>query len=53
MSGHITIRSEEHPNAMWINPLAVHFGLLKASDMVLVDMDSGEIIGGSRVSMFF
>jgi len=50
MSGHISIRSEDHPHAMWMNPLGKHFGLMKASDMVLVDMESGEIIGGSRVS---
>lgn len=51
MSGHISLRSEEHPNAFWINPLGVHFGLLKASDMILVDMESGEILGGNGVSL--
>lgn len=42
------MRDPEIPNAMWINPLAVHFGLLKASDMVLVDMHTGKVLGGNR-----
>lgn len=46
-SGHISYRDPEFPNAFWTNPLGVHFGLLKASDMVLVNLD-GEIIGGNR-----
>ncbi|KAI0718650.1 class II aldolase and Adducin domain-containing protein [Fomitopsis betulina] len=47
-AGHISVRDPEIPNAMWINPLAVHFGLLKASDMVLVDMHTGKVLGGNR-----
>ena len=47
MSGHISVRDPEHRNAFWINPLAVHFGLLKASDMILLDLD-GNVIGGNR-----
>ncbi|KLJ10235.1 L-fuculose-phosphate aldolase, partial [Blastomyces silverae] len=35
MSGHISVRDPEHANAFWTNPLAVHFGMLKASDMIL------------------
>ena len=34
-------------NAMWMNPLGVHFGMLKASDMILLRLDDGEIIGGN------
>jgi ribulose-5-phosphate 4-epimerase/fuculose-1-phosphate aldolase len=47
ISGHISVRDPEHTNAFWTNPLGVHFGLLKASDMILVNMD-GEVIGGNR-----
>ncbi|EEH04756.1 aldolase [Histoplasma capsulatum G186AR] len=47
MSGHISVRDPEHTNAFWTNPLAVHFGMLKASDMILVDL-SGNVIGGNR-----
>lgn len=46
-SGHISYRDPEFTNAFWTNPLGVHFGLLKASDMVLVNL-KGEIIGGNR-----
>ncbi|KAI9734840.1 MAG: hypothetical protein M1834_001919 [Cirrosporium novae-zelandiae] len=49
LSGHITVRDPVVPNAFWINPFAVHFGLLKASDMVLVDFD-GNVIGGKTMS---
>lgn len=47
MSGHISIRDPEFPNAFWTNPLGVHFGLLTVGDMILVNLD-GEVIGGSR-----
>ncbi|EAW12369.1 aldolase [Aspergillus clavatus NRRL 1] len=46
-SGHISYRDPEYPDAFWTNPLGVHFGLLKASDMILVNL-SGEVIGGNR-----
>lgn len=47
MSGHISVRDPEHPDAFWINPLGRHFGLLKASDMMLVDMTTGDVVGGN------
>lgn len=46
-AGHISIRDSVDPKTFWINPLAIHFGMLKASDMVQVD-EEGNIIGGSR-----
>ncbi|KZT64458.1 arad-like aldolase/epimerase [Daedalea quercina L-15889] len=48
MAGHISVRDPELTNAIWLNPLGIHYGLLKASDMVLVDMDTGKILGGNR-----
>lgn len=45
-AGHISVRDPENPDQFWLNPLGVHFGLLKASDMVLVDHE-GNVIGGS------
>jgi ribulose-5-phosphate 4-epimerase/fuculose-1-phosphate aldolase len=48
MSGHISVRDPEFPNSFWTNPLGRHFGLLKVSDMILVNLD-GEVIGGNRV----
>lgn len=47
MAGHISVRDPENPHTFWTNPLGVHFGLLKASDMILVDYD-GNAIGGNR-----
>ncbi|KAF9734274.1 hypothetical protein PMIN06_003046 [Paraphaeosphaeria minitans] len=47
MSGHISVRDPEFPHAFWTNPLGRHFGLLRASDMVLVDYD-GKVVGGNR-----
>ncbi|KAG7407712.1 Meiotically up-regulated gene 14 protein [Fusarium oxysporum f. sp. rapae] len=47
ISGHISVRDPEFPDAFWFNPFGVHFGLLKASDMVLVNLD-GKIIGGNE-----
>ena len=46
MSGHISVRDPEFPHRFWTNPLARHFGLLKASDMILVDYD-GNAVGGN------
>lgn len=48
MSGHISVMDPIDSDAMWINPIAVHFGMLKASDMMLVRLEDGEIIGGNR-----
>ncbi|WKT40435.1 Class II aldolase/adducin N-terminal [Fusarium oxysporum f. sp. vasinfectum] len=47
MSGHISVRDPEFTDAFWTNPLGRHFGLLKVSDMILVNLE-GEVIGGNR-----
>lgn len=36
-SGHISLRDPVNPEHFWINPYAVHFELMKASDLVLVN----------------
>ena len=47
LSGHISVRDPEFPSLFWMNPLAIHFGLLKASDMLLLsDSDSSDDGGG-------
>ncbi|KAI6805456.1 arad-like aldolase/epimerase [Hortaea werneckii] len=46
MSGHISVRDPENPHTFWTNPLGKHFGMLKASDMILVDYD-GKAVGGN------
>ncbi|KAF2462006.1 class II aldolase/adducin N-terminal [Lineolata rhizophorae] len=46
MSGHISVRDPEFADRFWTNPLGRHFGLLKASDMILVDY-AGNAVGGN------
>ena len=47
MSGHISVRDPVETDAFWMNPLGVHFGMLKASDMILVQLN-GVIVRGCR-----
>lgn len=46
LAGHITQRDCIEPETFWVNPLAVHFSQIKASDLVRVD-HSGKIIEGN------
>lgn len=46
ISGHISVRDPEFKDRFWINPLAIHFGMIKASDMNCVNLD-GESVGGN------
>ncbi|KAJ5141028.1 hypothetical protein N7448_004436 [Penicillium atrosanguineum] len=46
LAGHISVRDPEFPNAFWTNPIGRHFGLMKVSDMVLLN-ERGEPIGGN------
>jgi ribulose-5-phosphate 4-epimerase/fuculose-1-phosphate aldolase len=43
----ISVRDPEYPNHLWFNPLGRHFGLLKASDMIAVDINTGAVVGGN------
>ncbi|CAJ2511482.1 Uu.00g071070.m01.CDS01 [Anthostomella pinea] len=46
-SGHISVRDPEHPGLMWMNPLGRHFGMLRAGDMVCLDIATGRVAGGN------
>ncbi|KAL6249594.1 hypothetical protein RBB50_003447 [Rhinocladiella similis] len=35
--GHISLRDPVKPDCFWINPYAIHFGLINASDLILVN----------------
>ncbi|CZR61359.1 related to novobiocin biosynthesis protein novR [Phialocephala subalpina] len=50
LAGHISVRDPEHSDRFWMNPLDVHFSMMKASDMVLVDY-SGNVVGGNKVAV--
>jgi ribulose-5-phosphate 4-epimerase/fuculose-1-phosphate aldolase len=45
VAGHITARDPELADHFWVNPFGKHFGLIKVSDLILVD-DKGQIVEG-------
>lgn len=47
VAGHITARDPEHPEYFWVNPFGLHFSLICASDLILVNKH-GEVIEGKR-----
>ncbi|KAH0173584.1 class II aldolase, partial [Aureobasidium melanogenum] len=49
-AGHISLRDPVQPDTFWINPLGVHFGMLKASDMVQIN-EEGQVVGGNKVAV--
>ncbi len=48
ISGHISVRDPEFPDCLWFNPLGLHFGLMKASDLIMVNINDGKVVGGNR-----
>jgi ribulose-5-phosphate 4-epimerase/fuculose-1-phosphate aldolase len=49
VAGHITARDPEFPDRFWVNPLAIPFSHIKASDLVLVAEDGSVVIGGDAL----
>ena len=47
VAGHITARDPEFSDRFWVNPYGLHFGLIRVSDLILVD-HSGEVVEGNR-----
>ena len=45
VAGHITARDPELLDHFWVNPLGMHFGHVRASDLCLVN-DRGDVVGG-------
>jgi ribulose-5-phosphate 4-epimerase/fuculose-1-phosphate aldolase len=45
VAGHITARDPERLDHFWVNPFGISFGLLRVSDLILVN-DSGEVVEG-------
>lgn len=50
IAGHISVRDPAHSDRFWINPLAVHFSMMKVSDLICLDMQ-GNVVGGNKVSV--
>ncbi|MBD2438619.1 class II aldolase/adducin family protein [Nostoc sp. FACHB-110] len=48
IAGHITARDPETPEHFWVNPFGMHFGLIRVSDLILVNQE-GEVIIGDRL----
>jgi ribulose-5-phosphate 4-epimerase/fuculose-1-phosphate aldolase len=47
IAGHITARDPEKLDHFWVNPFGVHFGLIRASDLILVN-ERGEVVEGHK-----
>lgn len=47
VAGHITARDPENPEHFWANPFGLHFSMIRASDLILVDKE-GEVIYGEK-----
>jgi ribulose-5-phosphate 4-epimerase/fuculose-1-phosphate aldolase len=47
VAGHITARDPEHLDHFWVNPLGMHFGHIRVSDLILVN-DKGEVVEGDH-----
>ncbi|WP_298441522.1 class II aldolase/adducin family protein [uncultured Ferrimonas sp.] len=50
LAGHITVRDAVEPDTFWVNPLAVHFALICASDLVRVDHHGNVVEGDAMVN---
>lgn len=46
LAGHITARDPEWTDHFWVNPLGLHFGRIRVSDLLLVNRH-GEIVVGA------
>ena len=49
-AGHLTVRDPERPELYWTNPMAVHFSLVKVSNLILVDHDGMVVEGDYAVN---
>ena len=45
VAGHITARDPEHLDRFWVNPFGMHFGQIRASDLIRVN-HRGEVVEG-------
>lgn len=47
IAGHITARDPERLDHFWVNPFGMHFSLIRASDLILVN-HRGEVVEGNK-----
>ncbi|WP_032404880.1 class II aldolase/adducin family protein [Rhodococcoides fascians] len=48
VAGHITARDPEYSDRFWVNPFGLHFGQIRASDLILVD-HNGVVVQGDGI----
>jgi hypothetical protein len=48
IAGHISVRDPEFSDRFWINPLGVHFSMMRVSDLTCLDM-RGNVVDGNMV----
>ncbi len=49
-AGHITSRDPARTDAFWVNPYGRHFGLIRVSDLILVDHAGAVLEGEGRIN---
>ncbi|TVY15778.1 4-hydroxy-3-prenylphenylpyruvate oxygenase/4-hydroxy-3-prenylbenzoate synthase [Lachnellula arida] len=50
VAGHITLRDPVDPESFWVNPFGLHFSLITADDLILVD-HTGMVVDGGKNRM--
>ncbi len=50
LAGHITVRDPIEPSTFWVNPVGIHFSLIKASDLVRMDHEGNLVEGNALVN---
>lgn len=50
LAGHITARDPEWPDHFWVNPLGLHFGGMRVSDLLLVNRHGEIVVGDGPVN---
>lgn len=50
LAGHITVRDCIEPDTFWVNPVGMHFSLIKASDLVRVNHDGSIVEGNAPIN---
>src|SRR5258706_1232675 len=51
VAGHITARDPEQLDHFWVNPFGMHFGQIRASDLILVDHAGTVVEGRAEVNL--
>lgn len=50
LAGHISVRDPILTDHFWLNPLSMHFGMIKVSDLILVDEEGTVVIGEQPIN---